>query len=143
MSHNETVLMLRCMDKRLLEKVVEYLRAKGLLGHCYDPAPAGAVKDLVEDENASTWKHIAIAVEKGGVKQVILCNHTDCAAYGGSSRFSHISLERNFHIEEMRKAKDLILAKYPDLQVRMVLCVISPTTREVEGFEDLSESVAA
>lgn len=143
--HNETALIIRCMDKRLLAFLVEYLRKNGLLGHCYDPGRAGAVKDLVSGNDIlaeSLWKDIEIGVSKGGVTQIILCNHTDCAAYGGSSHFSSFTEERNFHIEEMRKARDLILARYPALRVYMVLCVIGPTG-EVEGFEDLSELIPA
>ena len=98
-SHNETVpttLIIRCMDKRLPGPVVEYLRKKGLLGHCYDPARAGAVKDLLAGGALaeSVWKDIAIGIEKGVVEQIILCNHTDCAAYGGSGHFGSFEEER-------------------------------------------------
>lgn len=131
------------MDKRLLEALVEYLRKKGLLGHCYDPARAGAVKDLVVGGAAaeSVWKDIEIGIDKGGVGQIVLCNHTDCAAYGGNSRFSSFQEERDFHIREMEKAKDLIRTRFPGLKVSLVLAKIDPSGSV--DFEEIADLVTA
>ncbi|MFH1180819.1 MAG: carbonic anhydrase [bacterium] len=139
-SHNdEAVLIVRCMDKRLPGAVVEYLRRTGRLGHCYDPARAGAAKGLLDPEKPglaeSIWNDIAIGVDKGGVKQIILCHHTDCAAYGGSRQFSSFEEECKFQIEEMRRARELILAKYPDIKISLVLAKIIGQSGRVE-FEE-------
>lgn len=128
-NHSETAMILRCMDKRLLEKVVDYLRQIGLLGHCYDPARAGAVKDLLNADHAgladSVWKDIEIGINRGGVNRIILCNHTDCAAYGGSGQFNSFKEEKEFHIKEMKQTRGLILKRYPNLKVDMVLAIIN------------------
>ncbi|MDD5144993.1 MAG: hypothetical protein PHW72_02625 [Candidatus Pacebacteria bacterium] len=116
MSHRCKFFAIFCKDFRLWKKILEYLETNGLLGDCDIHARAGGVKDrvfLMEEVESSVNLH--------DIKEVILCNHTDCGAYG---KFSSFEEERAFHKKEMQEAKELILAKYPYLKVRMVLGVI-------------------
>lgn len=129
------------MDKRLGEKLIDYLRKESLLGHCYDSSRAGGAKGLLDKQKPdlaeSFWNDIEIGVNKGGVKEIILCQHTDCAAYGGSRNFESLTLERQFQIAEMKKAKELILAKYPVLKVKMILAEINLVNEvEFKNVED-------
>jgi hypothetical protein len=68
--------------------------------------------------------------------KIILSNHTDCGAYGGSSKFASPGEEREFHIKEMNAAKEVILSIFPDVSVKTVLLKL-----EEEGemeFEEVS-----
>jgi carbonic anhydrase len=60
------------------------------------------------------------------VREVVISNHTDCGAYNSAGPFSSFEEECRFHVEEMKKAKDLISVKFPSLKVRMVLGKIMP-----------------
>ena len=90
-----------------------------MLGDCDIVSVAGAVKDT-----DFILGQIGISVRLHDMKEVVLLNHTDCGAYGGSSKFDSESAERDFHIREMQKAKEAILAKYPELSVKLMLAKI-------------------
>ena len=79
---------------------------------------------------------IDISVNLHKIQEVILCNHTDCGAYGGSQAFGSSEEEYKFHVEELKKAKEMILAKYPSLKIKMLLAKIQPSG-EVE-FEEIN-----
>ena len=54
-------------------------------------------------------------------KKLVIVNHQDCGAYGGSKVFNgDEAAEENFHKEELKKAKAKILQKYPDLEIILV-----------------------
>jgi carbonic anhydrase len=70
---------------------------------------------------------LGVSLSLHGAKEAILCNHTDCGAYGGSGKFSSFDEECQFHAAELTKAKESVLAKYPSLKVRMLLGKIMPS----------------
>jgi carbonic anhydrase len=121
MPDHRVEIMLCCEDKRLPEHIVNYMKEKGILGNCYLVTRAGGVKDFASPISLafpeSLWKDVGIAVEKGGATRIIMCNHSDCTAYGGKGAFDSPQGEREFHLGEMRKAKEIISAKYPSLEV--------------------------
>jgi hypothetical protein len=73
-------------------------------------AEAGGVKNmLVEAEREQGVKGILISCRLHCMHTVVLTAHEDCGAYGGSSTFGgDYDKERAFHIEEMKKARDII-----------------------------------
>ena len=122
MSHSCKYFIVHCIDFRLQQKTKEFMEKEGLLGNCDVVSVAGAVKNI-----DFVLEQIGISVRLHGMKEVILLNHTDCGAYGGSSKFSSAQEERDFYIVEMEKAKVAILGKYPNLLVKMMLAKILPS----------------
>lgn len=139
MTHQCNSLLICCMDFRLRKALGAFL--VNLPGDCDIISVAGAVKSLLSPENPSDrdfiLKQIKISVELHGISEIILNNHTDCGAYGGSEKFNSFEEECEFQKEEMRKAKALILEKHPHLKVRMVLAKIQPSKEIV--FEEIEE----
>lgn len=122
MPHYCKYLIAHCIDFRLQKAIKDYLEKNGLLGNCDIVSAAGGVKNtdfLLEQVDVSSSLH--------KIQEVILLNHTDCGAYGGSAKFSSFEKERNFHAAELRKAKESLFAKYPSLKVKMLLAKIAPS----------------
>jgi len=129
MAHHCKAFILHCMDFRLAIPMKEFLAKEELLGTCDVVSVAGGVKDLISPDNPSDrdfiLKQIDISANLHGAGQIIISNHTDCGAYGGSGKFASFNEERSFHTEEMKKAKAVIASKYPQLEIRMILGKIS------------------
>lgn len=130
MPHNCKSLIAHCIDFRLGKAIKDYLERVGLLGDCDEVSVAGGVKNT-----DFLLGQIDISVNLHKIQEVILCNHTDCGAYGGSKAFGSPEEENNFHVAELKKAREMISAKYPSLTVKMMLAKIQPSG-EVE-FEEI------
>jgi len=63
-------------------------------------------------------KQVDISVKLHHIKQVILIHHEECGAYGNESTFKR-------HEADLKKARDVILAKHPDLQVDLYYLTLS------------------
>ncbi|KKT52776.1 MAG: hypothetical protein UW45_C0041G0010 [Parcubacteria group bacterium GW2011_GWC2_44_22] len=108
------------MDFRFHEQVVEQLKLRGI--KTFDlKADAGAVKYLISSEKPAVrdWilENIEIARRLHHINAVILINHLDCGAYGGSASFQSKSEELKFHTEQLKQAKMIVGASFPDLKV--------------------------
>jgi len=118
------------MDFRLGAAIKKYLEERGILGDCDIISLAGAAKNLVsptqESDRDFVLRQIEISKHLHNIKEVILMNHTDCGAYGGRDAFSSAEAERNKHVEDLEKSKDMVRQKYPELQVRTMLAEIKP-----------------
>lgn len=107
MSHECDAVITRCIDFRF-EKYIHEWTEKNLKDKKFDTiAWAGSTKNL-----ALVMEQIDISVRLHHPKQAILIHHEECGAYGAES-----TPER--HAEDLNKAKDAILTKYPSLQVDM------------------------
>ena len=75
---------------------------------------------------------IDVPVNLHHAKKIVIVNHQDCGAYGGSRQFKEDGdAEQRFHEKELKKAKEKILAKYPDREVVLVYA------RLVDGNENI------
>jgi len=55
------------------------------------------------------------------VEKIVIVNHADCGAYGGSAKFNGDSeAEQKFHEGELRRAKDKSQTQFPDKEVILV-----------------------
>lgn len=140
MSHYCSTLIILCIDFRLPEDIYKYLKGKGLSKDYDSLTFVGGVKSLVSPPNPQVldfilWE-IGIPVEKHHIKQIILCNHTNCAAYE-SEEFNSFEEECAFHVEEMKKARAIISSKYPGPKINLLLGKILPSG-EVE-LEEVNE----
>jgi len=118
------------MDFRLGKPIFNYLEKEGILGDCDITSIAGGVKD-----KSFLMSQLGLSINLHGTEEAILCNHTDCGAYSETGKFSSFEEECNFHTEELKKAKELVLAEYPSLRVKLLLGKILPS-KEVT-FEEV------
>lgn len=119
MSHTCSTAIVHCIDFRLGSAIKNFLEERELLDDCDIISLAGATKDMTVP-----LAQIEISKKLHNIQKVILMNHTDCGAYGGRSAFPSENDENEAHLLSMRRAKDAILAKYPDLEVEIALAKI-------------------
>jgi len=116
------------MDFRLPEELIKFMRERGLLGDCDLPGLAGAAKTIADptapEHQATAMDQIDLAVRLHGVRTVILMNHTDCGAYGGKEAFTTGEQERKRHTVDLKKARGIILRRFPGVEVQTFLAVV-------------------
>jgi hypothetical protein len=84
------------------------------------PGSAKAINDCQSETNVP-MECIGVPCNLHHVEKIIIVNHADCGAYGGSKQFSGDSdAEQKFHESELQKAKEKILKYYPDKEVVLV-----------------------
>ena len=104
-THTCDALIVSCIDFRLQKNIKKWLE-KNFSDRTYDYVGyAGAVKDLL-----TITKQLDISVKLHHINQVVLINHEDCGAYAKEG-----TKER--HAQDLRKAKQVILALYPRLEI--------------------------
>ncbi len=125
MVHRCNFLIIHCIDFRLGIPIKKFMEEERLLGDCDIFSAAGGVKSLLSPKNDSDrdfiLDQINVAINLHGVNEIILLNHTDCGAYKENIEFSSFEKECKFHEDEMKRAKAIILKKYSQLRVRMML----------------------
>lgn len=134
-AHTCDVLVLSCIDFRFHQLLLEYVRRDLGVSRFDLVALAGGAKNLAtptkEWYEEAVLDNIGIAVRLHGIKRVVLTNHMDCGAYGGSEKFAASTEEIVFHEAELRKAEAKIREKFPDLEAISVLVVVHETDRTV------------
>lgn len=122
--HTCEALVLSCIDFRFHEALLKYVR--GSLGiEKFDlVALAGGAKNLATPAKPgyeeAVIDNIGIARRLHGITKVVLTNHMDCGAYGGSAQFPGSREEHAFHENELRKATARIATEFPDLSIECV-----------------------
>lgn len=127
------VLLLTCMDLRLLDEIVEFM-ANDNLENRYDHvvfagAAAGAVgapgatdadgKPLCFDHWKSTFKdHLGAAVELHDIRDVYILEHRDCGAYRKVFRYH---TEEFGDSDDDRRCEDELHAKYARLLEKKIV----------------------
>ncbi|MBI2099619.1 hypothetical protein HYT45_04430 [Candidatus Uhrbacteria bacterium] len=129
MSHKAKALLIHCIDFRFIKKIKEWMGSQNLLGVCDEVSLAGAVQNIVSPKNEAdkelVLRQIDIAKRLHDIDEVILMNHTDCGAYGGANAFANELAEQEKHELDMREARAIILSKFPELKVRIILAKIN------------------
>lgn len=144
MKHDCTTIIFHCIDFRFAADIKAYLEEENLLGDVDVVSIAGCVKNLVEPAKETdaefVMRQLDISKRLHNVGRVVLMNHLDCGAYGGRKAFDSAEAEHARHAADLGKAKAMILAKYPDLEVNNVLAHIDE--RAAVRFEHLEPALA-
>ena len=86
---------------------------------------AGASKNLIspqeKEDKEALLDNIEISIRLHNPERIILTNHTDCGAYGGSNKFASHRQEIAFHRKELQKAKQVIKNKFKKLKVDTII----------------------
>ncbi len=124
MSHTCSTALVRCMDFRLGEPIRDFMNREFLYGNTDIIAIAGAARDVSQSDNSAVEQQIDLSVQLHQIQNLVLMNHTDCGAYGGRPSFESHDAERTQHLADMQAAKAKLQAKYPELNIRLVLADI-------------------
>tara|TARA_B100000315_G_scaffold250269_1_gene282773 strand:+ start:526 stop:972 length:447 start_codon:yes stop_codon:yes gene_type:complete len=117
--HKCTAALICCIDFRFWKATVNFVQnAFGI----YDfdlITHAGAAKVFVEkktDVINILEKQIRLAERLHKVSMIIIVNHQDCGAYGGSGKFKNEKDEFAHHSQDVRKGIDLLKKKHKEIK---------------------------
>lgn len=116
-------LVITCIDYRFAianqEFINETLGLKDNYDHISIP---GSIYNLVNPETrALLFSKFALSVGLHLVKHVVIIGHKDCGAYGGSVSFGSEIAEYENLCADLRKARALLIERYPTLEVDIFL----------------------
>lgn len=105
--------VVHCIDFRFRKKLNEYLMSRFPEG--YDLiSVAGGVKRLVADspEDNFVLEQLEISHKLHEPKVIVLIQHEDCGAYGGSKAFAGFEKEKEFQKLELDKAETILKQQF-------------------------------
>ena len=131
--HSCEAVVLACIDFRFWKETVEFIE-KELGIKSYDfPSLPGAAKAINESNGSDlAMSCISVPCDLHHVKKIVIINHQDCGAYGGSVKFENEDDEQKFHEEELKKAKEKLSAKYPDKEIILVYARLADNQENIE-----------
>ncbi|MBI4122805.1 MAG: hypothetical protein HY458_00375 [Parcubacteria group bacterium] len=112
--HRCEALVIHCIDFRLRKALTAYLAPRFFEG--YDLiSVAGSVQALNSEgvERDFLLKQLQISSRLHSPKTILLIQHEDCGAYGGSRAFSSPEEERAAQRAELDKAETLLMKSFP------------------------------
>jgi len=60
---------------------------------------------------------LELAIGLHGVSRLIIVDHVDCGAYGGSKQFDSAEEERRFHGERLHEAREVVADAQPEIEI--------------------------
>ncbi|MEI6498852.1 MAG: carbonic anhydrase [bacterium] len=118
--HHWDVLVMSCIDGRFIKRTVDWTTDQ--IGEVFDfRTGVGCSKAILQDKiDCKDFVNVvrtAISLHK--IKEIWLVDHIDCGAYGGSERFcGDEAREKNFHIEKLGEAAEVVQSNFPELVVK-------------------------
>jgi carbonic anhydrase len=130
--HSCEAVVLCCIDFRFWKETAEFAENElGLTDFDFPSLPGGA--KAINESNDLAFACISVPCDLHHAKKIVIVNHEDCGAYGGSAKFNNdAEVEQKFHEEELKKAKNIILEKYPDKEVILVYAKLVDEGENVE-----------
>jgi carbonic anhydrase len=131
-------LLLSCMDFRLIDETERYMTSRGLRNK-YDHvilagASLGALTDKYPAWNKTFWEHLDVAIELHQIHKVMVMDHRDCGAYKvvlGEDFSKDRAKETAIHTEKLRELRQQLNAKYPKLEVELLLMSLDGKVEKV------------
>ena len=135
--HTE-MLLLTCMDFRLVNEIETYMEARGLKDR-YDHvvlagASLGALNDRFPAWSEVFWQHLDLAIELHEVHRVMVLDHRDCGAYRmilGDAAVKDAETELKSHVKQLYALRSAILAKHPHMEVEIGLMSLDGTVAQI------------
>ena len=114
-----------CIDFRFRKVLNEYLMSRFPEG--YDLISiAGGVKELVEKRDSSfVLQQLKISHNLHQPKIIVLIQHEDCGAYGGSKKFAGPEEEKEFQSDQLQKAEAILKEIFPDCAIEKYFALLS------------------
>jgi carbonic anhydrase len=120
--HSCEAVVLTCIDFRFWKETVEFVELELGIKNFDFPSLPGSAKAINESNGTDlAMSCISVPCDLHHVEKIVIVNHQDCGAYGGSGKFAgNDDAEQKFHEDELKRAKEKILAKYPDKEISLV-----------------------
>lgn len=126
MSHQAQAIALTCIDFRFRKAIQDFFENELNIYSVDHMAQGGGAKMLLEEGPIRQWifDNFDIAFNKHNVNRVILINHQDCGAYGGSESFAGPEDEVAKQEIQLRHGVSVVQSKYPNKQVEAYLALM-------------------
>jgi len=133
--HSCEAVVLTCIDFRFWRETVEFIE-KELGIRSFDfpslPGAAKAINECLADSDLA-MQCIGVPCDLHHAKKIVIVNHEDCGAYGGSAIFNGDGdSEQAFHEGELKKAKEKIFAKFPDKEYILIYAKLADDKENIE-----------
>lgn len=132
------VMLLNCMDYRLIDDVGRYMDGRKLTDN-YDQiilagASLGALTGAQPSWGTTFWSHLDLALELHHVNALIVIDHRDCGAYKllfGEDYSLDPGREREVHAEQMRKLRGQVTERHPSLPTELLLMALDGSVETI------------
>ena len=132
------ILLLSCMDFRLVDATARYMAGRELVGH-YDQiilagAALGALTEKYPAWNQTFWDHVSVARDLHKIRKVMILDHRDCGAYKvilGEDLAADPAQETGAHAAQLKRLGQLIREKHPALEVELLLMALDGTVEKI------------
>ncbi len=137
--HSCEALVLTCIDFRFWRESLEYIEKEtGIKTFDFPslPGSAKAINESTDEPNDLAMQCISVPCDLHHAKKIIIINHEDCGAYGGSKMFNNDrEAEQKFHENELRKARDIVKNKYSDKEIILLYAKLADNKENIEFLE--------
>lgn len=130
---------MHCMDFRFGKAMKGFMEEHGMLDDADLVSIAGSAKNIANPETQEfALRQIEISKSLHEMKEANLMSHTDCGAYGGRKSFENDQAEYNKLTGDLKEAREIVKAKWPDLAVKLWLSHIEEQEHEKKiWFEEV------
>jgi len=133
--HSCEAVVLTCIDFRFWRETVEFVEKElGIKDFDFPslPGSAKAINDCLKEDDLA-FNCVSVSCDLHHAKKVVIVNHEDCGAYGGSAKFGgDQEKEQKFHEEELRKARKKLIDKYPEKEYILLFAKLADEKTKVE-----------
>lgn len=132
--HHCEAVVLSCIDFRFWKETIEFVENELQIKSFDFPSLPGSAKAINESEDEKfVFGCISVPAELHHAEKIVIINHQDCGAYGGSAKFNgDDKAEQEFHEKELKKAKEKILAKYSDKEIILIYAKLADNKENIE-----------
>lgn len=133
--HHCEAVVLTCIDFRFWQPITEFVEKELGIKSFDFPSVPGAAKAINECacNTDLAMQCVNVPCNLHHAKKIVIVNHQDCGAYGGSGKFNGDSeAEIAFHKEELEKAKKRLLELYPDKEIITAFVKIDADKENIE-----------
>ncbi len=142
MSHICKNLLIRCMDFRLNKETKKWIQESDFSEGGFDVISlAGASKDIIdgnEEIKNNFLKHIGVSVNLHQAEKIIIFHHSNCGAYALDYKFGSVQEEKEKQFADMKKSKEIILERYPEVEIVFVWGELKDKNGEEIEFKIIS-----
>jgi len=118
--HKAKAVVITCMDFRFHDKVQDFLKKKGYLGHCDEIVVAGASRDFVKpvypEDGKYVWKQLGLSLKLHDPDEIIVIDHQDCGGYAQDGTIPsglEVQIDKSKHLVFLEELKDKINKLFP------------------------------
>lgn len=138
-SGKANVLLLTCMDFRLIDEAERYMTDRGLRNDYDQLIIAGASLGVLAESfpawGKTFWEHLDVAIQLHHEHKIMVMDHRDCGAYKmllGQDYAQDPDVEKTTHAVKLIELKNRVQEKYPDLEVELLLMSLDGSVEVIE-----------